>query len=135
MMPSRRSCRRLPRTGDFLELARDSAVGIYPTLFPIPGWIDESGPIEKDDLKTLLRYKNEFCQAALQFHSDAPDGVSTYNWTPHAQDGMVPHPENLRPDWGEGAKAVQMILHRKLGDPAAIRDYLQREDLDGTLHE
>ena len=110
----------LPDTRAFVDLTRDTRVGIYPSLFPIPAWIEE-GPIEVDDTERLLRYKNEFCDHALKCYEDGADGISTYNWTPHHQPGMVRRP--MREEWGLGAKKVQMYLHRLLGDPEALRQY------------
>ena len=109
-----------PHTAEFVELAGDTDVGIYPTLFPRPPWMKE--PIERDDHERLLRYKTEFCKLALQFYADAPDGLSTFNWAPIGQPGTVARPERL--GGGLGAKDVQMILHRMLGDRAAIERYL-----------
>ena len=113
-----------PHTAEFLALAAGTDVGVYPSLFPKPEWLRE--PIGLDDHERLLRYKNEFCEAALQFHADNPDGISTYNWTPIGQPGMVAFPEELRGEWGLGAKQVQMIMHTKLRDPEAVRSYLEQ---------
>jgi len=115
-----------PHTAEFLALARGSDVGVYPTLFPKPAWLKT--PIEHDDRERLLQYKNEFCETALQFYADHPEGLSTYNWVPIGGPGTVARPDRLRPEWGLGAKDVQMVMHRQLGDPASIQQYLEEED-------
>ncbi|MBC8462656.1 MAG: hypothetical protein H8D67_32220 [Deltaproteobacteria bacterium] len=111
----------LPNTAEFVELAENTNVGIYPTVFPIPAWLGEEGPIEVDDTEKLMRYKNEFCEVALKSYDDGGDGISTYNWTPHHQPGMVKNPG--REAWGLGAKKVQMYIHTILGDKKMLLKY------------
>ena len=116
----------LPNTKEFVERAKGTNVGIYPILWPLPRWLDEGKPIEPEDHERLLRYKNEFCRAALALYEDGADGISTFNWVPHLQPGMVNNPF-LRKAWGYGALKVQMIMAAKLGSPEAIREYLKQE--------
>lgn len=113
----------LPYIEEFVELARNVDVGIYPTLWPIPGWINE-GPIEIEDTTQFTRYKNEFCRIALQIYDQGAHGISTYNWTPHMEPGIFRNPGRM--DWGMGAKQVQMELSRRLGSRAAIQQYLEQ---------
>ena len=72
----------------------------------------------------LLRYKNEFCRAALKIYDDGADGISTFNCTPHHQPGNFKRIG--RASWGLGVKRVQAELARKLGDREAIRQYLEQ---------
>ena len=116
----------LPNTKEFVKLAQGTDVGIYPTLFPLPDWLAGGKPIEPDDRHRLLRYKNEFCTLALKCYDDGADGISTFNWVPHHQPGMIAHPR--RQAWGLGAKKVQMRVHSRLASPQALREYLKREN-------
>jgi len=112
----------LPWTEEFVELTRGTDVGIYPTIFPLPTWIDEGSSLEPEDREGLLRYKNELCQLALQLYEDGADGISTFNWMPHHQPGMVANP--MRKEWGLGAIKLQMHIHSLLSDRAELEDYL-----------
>ena len=125
----------LPHTKEFVELAKGSDVGVYPTLFPVPATVHgaDGTPIERDNHERLLEYKDEFCRLALQCYEDGADGVSTYNWAGTCQPGMVPYPERRRPGWGYGAKQVQWIMHSKIADPDALRQYQAEQSLDGIL--
>jgi len=58
---------------------------------------------------------------ALTFYRQDADGISTYNWLPHRQRGMVPDP--MRDNWGDGDKALQMHIHALLADQAAKESY------------
>ena len=113
-----------PHTAEFLDLARHTNTGIYPTLFPKPPWMN--GPIAPDDRERLVRYKNAFCETALQFHDDGADGLSSYNWQPLGP-GSPPRLGRVR-DWGLGALHVQMRLHAMLGDRASIERYGEEND-------
>ena len=113
-----------PYTAEFVELAKGSNVGVYPTLFPVPAWLKE--PMQLDDHERLLRYKNEFCETALQFYADNPDGLSTFNWHP-SEPGTLARSERVG-GWGPGAMSVQTIMHTKLGDRASIQRYLEKKD-------
>jgi hypothetical protein len=115
----------LPRTEEFVALTRGTDIGIYPTLFPLPAWIDEGPPLEPDDRQGLLRYKTELCQLALQLYEDGADGISTFNWMPHHQPGMVANP--MRQNWGLGAIRLQMYIHPFLADRDKLEDYLKSD--------
>ena len=117
----------LPKTAEFVDLAQAKNVGVYPTLFPLPGWLekerDEKGPIALADRERLMRYKNEFCDLAVQLYDDGADGVSTYNWYFHLRKARV---ANLWCDYygyGPGGDAVQEHILSILDDPEAIRRY------------
>ena len=116
----------LPRTSEFAGLAKNTGVGIYPTLFPLPQWLEEGpdkGPINFNDKKKLLRYKNEFCQLALNLYEDGADGISTFNWYFHLRKANVPHLWTEYYGYGEGGDAVQGYILSILSDPGAIRRY------------
>ncbi len=112
----------LPRTAEFVELAKGKNIGIYPTVWPQPAWIKEKDPpIERDDAELTMRYKNDLCDLALTCYRDGADGISTYNWLPHHQQGMQPDPS--RPYWGDGHKAMQMHIHPLLSNHSALNAY------------
>ena len=112
----------LPRTAEFVELAKGKNVGIYPTVWPQPAWFKEKDPpIELDDEARIKRYKNDLCDLALTCYRDGADGISTYNWLPHHQRGMQHEP--MRPYWGDGDKGLQMQIHSLLSDRAALEAY------------
>ena len=112
----------LPRTAEFVELAKGKNVGIYPTVFPQPAWWDDKdGPLEVDDTERMRRYKNDLCDMILSCYRDGADGISTFNWLPHHQRGMQPDPN--RPNWGDGHKGMQMKIHPLLADLAALEAY------------
>jgi len=116
----------LPETREFVDLAEGASVGVYPTMFPLPRWLDEGGPIEPDDTERMMRYRNEFCELALRLHADGADGISTFNWVPHHQPGVIKNP--MRAAWGLGAKKIQMRVHQILGDPGALQRYLASDE-------
>ncbi len=112
----------LPRTAEFVELAKDKDIGIYPTVWPQPAWFgDKDPPIEPDDTERMLRYKNDLCDLVLTCYDAGADGISTYNWLPHHQRGMLPKP--MRPNWGDGDKGLQMHIHGLMSDRAAVVAY------------
>ena len=121
----------IPRTGEFARLARDTACGVYPTVFPLASWMEEGpdmGPVEADDPARLRRYRDDLCRAALKCYEEGADGISTFNWMPHEQPGMM-HSLKHRANWGMGAKKVQMVVHTLLGDPERLREYMHRTEV------
>jgi len=75
----------LPRTSEFAALAKGTKVGIYPTLFALPPWLEKEwgavkGLIDPDDLPRLRRYKEEFCALARRIYDEGADGISAFNW-------------------------------------------------------
>jgi len=121
----------LPKTAEFVELTRDSQCGVYPTIWPRASWMatgPDSGPVEADDPVRMRRYKDDLCRHALQCYEEGADGISTFNWVPHEQPGMMDVLEH-RKVWGMGAKKIQMYIHPLLGDPAKVREYLEQEEV------
>ena len=112
----------LPKTAEFVALAKGKNVGIYPTVFPIPKWLEE-GPINEDDVAKRLRQRGELGAAALQCFADGADGLSTFNWVQHHQPGMVKDP--MRKDWGLGCIKEQMGILPHFKSAAALRQYLK----------
>lgn len=111
----------LPKTPKFVALTKNKNVGVYPTLFPIPKWIDE-GPIAKDDVARRLRYRGELGAIALQCFQEGAHGLSTFNWVQHHQPAMVKSP--LRKEWGVGCLKEQMAILPHFRSEAALREYL-----------
>jgi len=116
----------LPKTREFVDLAKEKNVGIYPTLFPLPSWLEGEAPLESDDTERLMRYKNEFCSLPLQMYDQGADGISTYNWFFHLYLAQLPNQWHLHYGYGEAGSAVQAHLLSILHDPDAIRDYMNR---------
>ena len=120
----------LPRTSEFVELAKGKNIGIYPTVFPLPTWGENSVDPTHDSLDARRRHKDEIVRAALQCYEDGADGISTYNWQRDAPDSPIR--QRLRqhfdsPVYGrscEGYSRVNMQVHPALADPAALRALL-----------
>jgi hypothetical protein len=118
----------LPKTREFLALARGTKIGIYTTLWSWPLWghgiCERSVSLEKKDEQALALYKDELCTTALRMYEEGADGISTFNWYSHLRNAKLP---NLEPDTssqaGAGTDAVQTYIYPLLKDPAAIRDY------------
>jgi len=113
----------LPKTREFAALARDKNVGVYPTLFPLPAWLEENSPIEPGDTGRLSRYKNELCRLALDLYDDGADGISTFNWYFHLFLAQMPNQWQAYYGYGAAADIQQHVLSI-LGDPDALRRYL-----------
>ena len=123
----------LPRTAEFVALAKGTGVGVYPTLCWCPPWLNKHGeerlgiptepPLDPDDTERLLRYKGELCDGALKMYEDGADGISTFNWWPHHQPGVVTNPNYIGAKIGLGGKKVLMKMLSVMGDRAALEDY------------
>ena len=115
----------MPQTAEFVALAKGTQAGIYPTVFPYAKWQDEPNKslIAETNKPAMQELCEEICRAALQGYADGADGISTFNWVPHQQPGMVFKP--MREEWGLGSKKVQMLVHQKLGDPKELRECLK----------
>lgn len=111
----------LPKTTQFVALTKNKNVGVYPTLFPIPKWIDE-GPIAEDDVAKRLRYRGELGALALQCFQEGAHGLSTFNWVQHHQPAMVKSP--MRKEWGAGCLKEQMAILPHFRSEVALREYL-----------
>ena len=120
----------IPKTEEFTELAQGKNVGIYPTLFPLPTYLEQEakqlGGIGIHDKKRLLRYKNGFCKAALQMYAAGADGISTFNWYYHLHLAAIPNQWQAYYGYGSGGASVQSHLLSILGDPQAIQSYQQQ---------
>ncbi len=117
-----------PYTKEFVALARGKNIGIYPTLFPLPGWLgDENspdkGPIAPGDTKKIQRYKEGFCKISLQMYEDGADGISTFNWYFHLHLAEMPNQWQAYYGYGMGGSLVQKYVLSILGVPKAIRHY------------
>jgi hypothetical protein len=119
----------MPKTAEFVALAKNSKTGIYPTVFPFAAWQEDPKRtrIAETDQAAMKQLRDEICSAALQGYAEGADGLSTFNWVHHHQPGMVHKPD--REDWGLGSKKVQMLVHPKLGSPRELRQYLQQDTL------
>ena len=119
-----------PYTREFVELAKGKKVGIYPTLFPMPGWLSEdtspNKDIEPEDTKRLAKYKEGFCEIALKMYKDGADGISTFNWYFHLHLAKMPNQWQKYYGYGMGGSAVQKYVLSILGDPVAIRRYREQ---------
>jgi hypothetical protein len=117
-----------PYTKEFAVLAQGRNVGLYPTLFPLPGWLEDEnspdrGPIEPEDTQKLQRYKNEICEIALKMYEDGADGISTFNWYFHLHLAEMPHQWQAYYGYGRSGAALQKHFLSLLGDPDALRRY------------
>lgn len=118
----------LPKTREFVALAKNTPVGIYPTLWSWSLWAhglsERSIGLGKDDAQALALYKDEICTTALRMYEDGADGISTFNWFSHLRNARLPHlGADLNGQSGTGTDAVQSYLYPLLKDPSAIRRY------------
>ena len=122
----------LPKTREFVELARDRITGVYPTLFPLPPWVgrgSEDKPIDESDTKRLRRYKDEICRHALTLYEEGADGISTFNWYFHLYLARCPVQWQSYYNYGFGGARLQSHFYSILGNPEAIRQYRDRTDI------
>ena len=120
----------VPRTKEFVELAKGENVGIYPTVFPLPTWGEDSQNPTHDSLDARRRHKDEIVRAALQCYEDGADGISTYNWQRDDPESLIR--ERLRRHFSskvygracEGYSRVSMQVHPALAKPQALRELL-----------
>jgi hypothetical protein len=128
----------LPRVREFVDLARGTRVGIYPTLFTPARWLHpdlaEPGthepPIEPGDVPRMVRYKKELCAAALAAYEQGADVISTFNWWPHHRKGLVKDPSQTTAYEGDGAKQVMMYVCSVLGDQQRLKAYSQSDAVE-----
>lgn len=123
----------LPRTREFVDLARNHPVGIYPTLFPRPEWLNDSvgkkprGPIQPGDTDKLTDYKQGLTTHALQAYADGADGLSTYNWYFHLHLSRAPRQWQNYYGYGMGGSLIQKRTLSLLGNPQGLRAYAGEE--------
>ncbi len=118
----------MPLTKEFVNLAKGTEVGIYPTLWPKTAWMhgvcERQINFEKDQ-RPLALYKYDLCMTALRMYEDGADGISTFNWYSHLRDANVPNLWTAgEDDSGPAAEAVQTYIYPLLADPEKIRWYL-----------
>ena len=107
----------IPYTREYAALAEGTDVGIYPTVFPLPGWAeDERSPVP-DSVETRRRHRDEIVQAALECYADGADGISTFNWNRDDPDSPLQKDRKYAKEYGrpcEGYSRVCIQVHRKL---------------------
>ena len=63
----------MPKTAEFVALARDKNIGIYPTVFPLPAWAEEEISIPDmspaEIRRMMQRHRDEICHAALKCYA------------------------------------------------------------------
>jgi len=114
----------MPRTQEFAKLAKNTPIGIYPTLWPLAAWqhgvCERSVRLDEKDRRALALYKN-----ALRMYEDGAYGISTFNWYSHLRNGKMPYvrlPDGEASS-GLGAEAVQTYIYPLLTSAAAVRQY------------
>jgi len=123
----------LPFIREFADLARNRPVGIYPTLFPRPEWLNDSpgkkprGPIQPEDVEKLRDYRQGMTTHALQAYAEGADGLSTYNWYFHLHLSRAPRQWQNYYGYGMGGSLIQKRMLSILGDRAALRAYADDE--------
>src|SRR5439155_9682006 len=72
----------MPKTAEFVALAKDSKTGIYPTVFPYAKWQEDPKTtlIAETNKVAMRQLRDEICNAGLQGYADGADGLSTFNW-------------------------------------------------------
>ncbi|MDA0657780.1 MAG: exo-alpha-sialidase [Planctomycetota bacterium] len=119
----------LPLTREFANLVQGKNIGIYPTVFPRPNWLNDSGehvnrgPIEPWDTDKLKDYKEGLCGVGLRCYDEGADGVSMYNWYFHLHLSRMPRQWQAYYGYGMGGSAIQKHALSVLGNPTKLRDY------------
>ncbi len=111
----------LPFTEEFVDLAKGTKVGIYPTLFNLTSWMhgvsERTITLKPEDEKALALYKYELCTTAMKMYEDGADGISTYNWWTHLK---------KKGSSSEGSDEVQTYIYPLLGSKKEIEIYLKK---------
>jgi hypothetical protein len=117
----------MPLTHEFVEVAQNTSVGVYPCLWSNAAWMHHTLGLERQialdgDESALAQYKYDLCTTALRMYEDGADGISTFNWFPHLRNAAVP---NLwtKEIGGAGADGVQTYVCPLLKEPKALREY------------
>ncbi len=120
----------LPNTSEFVDLAKGTPTGIYPTLWPWPQWLregpDKGGPVELDDDRLFVRYRHELCQLALQIYDEGADGISAFNWYFHLHLAKVPNLWCAYYGYGDGGSTIQSEMLAAMGDRDKLVEYIGR---------
>jgi hypothetical protein len=126
----------LPKTKEFVDLAKGADIGVYPTIsYVCCGSL--GGPAitgQPDNEKSRRLYRDDVCKEALKCYQDGADGISLYNWFPH----LSPPPDGSGPkrinNWTEtfggnarGLVLVQQEILPKLSDPKSLRALIEQQ--------
>ncbi len=123
----------LPRTREFADLVKGKNIGIYPTLFPRPSWLNDSGevpnrgPIEPWTTDTLREYKEGLCHLGLRCYDEGADGISMYNWYFHLHLSRMPRQWQAYYGYGMGGSPIQKYALSILGNRSSIQNYQQQK--------
>ena len=120
----------LPRTREFVELARGTSVGVYPTVFPLPAWAEDAENPIPDSIEARRRHRDEILGAALTCFRDGADGISTFNWNRDNPDSPLNRDRKYVEDYGRpcaGYSHVNIQVHRRLAAPQALEELLKTE--------
>ena len=116
----------LPRIREFVDLAKGTPVGIYPTLWSVPRWViagPDQGPIEAADSQRMLRYKQGLCESALSAFDQGAHGLSTFNWYFVHQPGFVADPGRMGRNLGPGGNKLLAHFCSIAGDRDSVQAY------------
>jgi hypothetical protein len=124
----------VPKTAEFVALAKGKNIGIYPTVFPLPAWAKDEVSIpemSQSEIRTMMRrHRDEICSAALQCFSEGADGISTFNWFGHSL--YSPRERQLGTELTTYRDSLpyrktETFVHRFLKSPQALRDCLRKD--------
>ncbi len=141
----------LPNIREFVQLALQSEVGVYPTVFGYPAWsITEPGVgISMNELPPervagmMQRHRNEICRAAMRCFGEGAHGISTYNFFGHSlysplarkkgfPDCTHPSPRRNKQYRSSLANAkTELFAHSSLGSPEDIQRCLRARPVVG----
>ena len=130
----------IPKTAEFVALAKDKEVGVYPTVFPLPAWgeegvsISDMSPAEIAGM--MKRHRDEMCDAALACYEEGADGISTFNWFGHAQFSHLIKQRGPAQNTYRSSlpyMKTELFVHRFLSSPEKLRECLEKEP-DVALH-
>ena len=124
----------IPKTAEFIALAKNKGVGIYPTVFPLPAWAQDKISLPDkpaSEVKKLMeRHRNEICQAALAGYAEGADGISTFNWFGHGQFSPLVKKSGAEQTMYRGSlpyMQTELFLHRFLSSPERLRECLRKQ--------
>jgi hypothetical protein len=124
----------IPKTAEFVALAKNKDVGIYPTVFPLPAWAQDKIPLPDSpasEVKKLMeRQRNEICQAALAGYAEGADGLSTFNWFGHGQFSPLVKKSGAEQTMYRDSlpyMQTELFVHRFLSSPERLRECLRKQ--------